>query len=49
MLREVGTWVDAGTVIAEVGDSGGQPRAALYFELRRGRDPVNPQPWLVAR
>lgn len=49
MLREVGAWVDAGTVIAEVGDSGGQPRPALYFELRRGRDPVNPQPWLVSR
>lgn len=49
MLREVGAWVDAGTVIAEVGDSGGQPRPALYFELRRGRDPVNPLPWLASR
>lgn len=49
MLRAVGEWVGASEVIAEVGDSGGQSRAALYFELRKGREPFNPQPWLVTR
>src|SRR5690606_34384195 len=49
MLREVGEWVDAGDVIAQVGDSGGQSRAALYFELRKGREPLNPQQWFSSR
>jgi septal ring factor EnvC (AmiA/AmiB activator) len=49
LLREVGEWVGAGEVIAQVGDSGGQARSALYFELRRGRTPLNPQQWLVSR
>ncbi len=49
MLREVGEWVSAGDVIAQVGDSGGQAQAALYFEMRKGRDPLNPSQWLGAR
>ncbi|MEX0899249.1 MAG: peptidoglycan DD-metalloendopeptidase family protein [Gammaproteobacteria bacterium] len=47
LLREVGEWVRAGDVIAQVGDSGGQPQPALYFELRKGRTPLNPQQWLA--
>lgn len=49
LLREVGEWVRAGEPIAQVGDSGGQPKSALYFELRNGRTPLNPQQWLVTR
>lgn len=49
MLREVGEWVNASDVIAQVGDSGGQAQAALYFEMRKGRDPLNPSQWLGAR
>ena len=42
--KAAGDWVDAGDVIGTVGDSGGQPRPALYFEIRRGRTPLNPHP-----
>ncbi len=45
LAREVGEWVDAGDVLATAGDSGGQPRTALYFEIRRGRKPLNPHGW----
>lgn len=47
--KGAGDWVDAGEVIATVGDSGGQPRPALYFEIRRGRQPLNPHPWFKVK
>ncbi len=37
--------VRAGTVIASVGNSGGQRENALYFEIRRGKKPQNPKRW----
>jgi len=46
LLREVGDWVDPGEVIAHVGDSGGRPRPALYFEIRRNGRPVDPRSWM---
>ena len=49
ILKNTGDWVAPGDVIATVGDSGGQSRAALYFELRRGRQPVNPRQWVTRR
>ena len=49
LLKNTGDWVAPGDVIATVGDSGGQSRAALYFELRRGRQPVNPRQWVTRR
>lgn len=49
LFRRVGETVDAGDVIASVGDSGGQNGPALYFEVRRGRTPVNPEIWLQKR
>ena len=45
LLRDIGTWVDAGEVIATVGNSGGQQRAALYFEIRHNGEPRNPKRW----
>lgn len=45
LTQEAGTWVNAGDVIATVGDSGGQSRPALYFEIRRGKTPLNPHRW----
>jgi septal ring factor EnvC (AmiA/AmiB activator) len=36
-------------VIGAVGDSGGHNQPALYFEVRRGREPVNPENWLQRR
>ena len=48
-LKNTGDWVAPGDVIATVGDSGGQSRAALYFELRRGTQPLNPRHWVTRR
>jgi septal ring factor EnvC (AmiA/AmiB activator) len=49
LFRKVGESVAAGDVIGSVGDSGGNDQAALYFEVRRGREPVNPETWLQRR
>ena len=43
--KSVGTLVDAGDVIASVGNSGGQMSPGLYFEIRRDGVPVNPAAW----
>ncbi len=45
-LKIVGDWVAPGDVIATVGDSGGQARSALYFEIRQGTKPLNPRSWV---
>ncbi|WP_165787211.1 murein hydrolase activator EnvC family protein [Pseudohalioglobus lutimaris] len=45
LLRDVGEWVTAETPISTVGDSGGQSRPALYFEVREKGKPVNPSRW----
>jgi len=45
LYKEVGERVTAGDTIATVGDSGGQPRPGLYFEIRKGGHPVDPRPW----
>lgn len=42
----VGDWVQVGDTIAAVGATGGHEKSGLYFELRKGTDPVNPRPWL---
>lgn len=49
ILKNTGDWVAPGDVIATVGDSGGQSQASLYFELRRGKQPVNPRHWVTRR
>lgn len=46
LYKELGEWVAAGDVIAAVGNSGGQQRNALYFELRHNGKPMNPMKWL---
>ncbi|MBW7981078.1 murein hydrolase activator EnvC [Enterobacillus tribolii] len=45
-LVNVGAQVRAGQPVALVGNSGGQGQPALYFEIRRQGQAVNPQPWL---
>lgn len=45
LKREAGDWVAGGEVIATVGDSGGQPVASLYFEIRHNGVPSNPARW----
>ncbi len=45
LFKSAGDWVEAGEVIASVGVSGGQPRPALYFEIRKRGKPQNPTAW----
>ena len=46
LLRDVGSWVEAGDVVAEVGRSGGYNQSGLYFEVRKNGEPQNPASWL---
>jgi len=46
LLYGVGDWVRGGDTIALTGDSGGQSRAGLYFEIRHQGNPQNPMQWL---
>ncbi|MDW2210740.1 peptidoglycan DD-metalloendopeptidase family protein, partial [Vibrio sp. 2025] len=41
-----GDKVTAGEVIALAGDTGGQDRPSLYFEIRRNSEAQNPKSWL---
>ena len=49
LLRDAGDSVQRGDPVGTVGNSGGQGRPALYFELRRNGEPVNPDSWLQKR
>jgi septal ring factor EnvC (AmiA/AmiB activator) len=49
LLKESGDWVEPGEAIAQVGDTGGQSRAGLYFEIRYNGEPVNPHAWIGRR
>lgn len=46
LMKDVGARVSRGDAVGSVGNSGGQGRPALYFELRRAGKPVNPSVWL---
>lgn len=43
----VGESVEAGAVVATVGDSGSLSGPRLYFEIRRGSQPLDPVAWLA--
>ncbi|RPD85378.1 peptidoglycan DD-metalloendopeptidase family protein [Luteimonas sp. 100069] len=49
LLKSVGNTVRRGDTLASVGNSGGQGRSGLYFELRQNGTPVNPATWLQRR
>jgi septal ring factor EnvC (AmiA/AmiB activator) len=49
LLKESGDWVEPGEPIAQVGDTGGQARPGLYFELRYKGEPIDPAPWIAKR
>lgn len=49
LLRDAGATVKKGDAVAKVGNSGGQGVTALYFELRRNGQPVDPGSWLQRR
>ncbi|HEU5284569.1 MAG TPA: peptidoglycan DD-metalloendopeptidase family protein [Burkholderiales bacterium] len=44
-----GDWVQPNDVIAAVGATGGHEKNGLYFELRKGTEPINPKPWLKVK
>lgn len=41
-----GEWVKAGEVIAHAGVTGGHEKSGVYFEIRKGTEPLNPKIWL---
>lgn len=45
IYKKTGQTINAGEVIAAVGNSGGQDQNALYFEIRRGTRLQNPSRW----
>ena len=45
LLKKVGDWVSASELIGIVGDTGGQAKAGLYFEIRQTGNPVDPGLW----
>jgi septal ring factor EnvC (AmiA/AmiB activator) len=45
LYKQPGEWVDAGDLIATVGNSGGNTRSGLYFEIRKQGKPINPAKW----
>lgn len=45
LYSTVGEWVDAGTLIATVGQSGGRSFTGLYFGIRKKGKPVDPVKW----
>lgn len=46
LFKSVGDKVTRGETIASVGNTGGEEKPGLYFELRRNGQPVNPLPWI---
>jgi len=42
-------WVESGSTIATVGDSGGQKTSGVYFEIRHNATPVDPKEWVSAK
>lgn len=46
---EVGERIERGDVIAAVGNTGGRSNPALYFEVRRDGEPIDPRDWIGQR
>ncbi|MEQ1529195.1 MAG: peptidoglycan DD-metalloendopeptidase family protein [Methylococcales bacterium] len=45
LYKKVGDVVDAGEVIASVGQSGGRTQSGLYFGIRKNGQPIDPIEW----
>ena len=45
LFKTTGEWVEAGEIIASIGNSGGQKNAGVYFEIRKKGRPQNPSTW----
>jgi septal ring factor EnvC (AmiA/AmiB activator) len=46
VLVRAGEWVESGSTIATVGDSGGQNTSGLYLEIRHNAEAVDPEEWI---
>ena len=49
LLKKAGDEVTAGDAVAAVGNSGGNPEAGLYFEIRYQSKPFDPLTWCSMR
>ena len=47
LYRRVGDRVSPGDLLSAVGDASGFGKPGLYLEIRKGRDPLDPLPWLT--
>ena len=45
LYKTAGEWVEPGDIISSVGNSGGQSKSGLYFEIRKRGKPQNPTKW----
>ncbi len=45
LFKASGEWVEAGDIIGSIGNSGGQSKQGLYFEIRKKGKPQNPSRW----
>ncbi len=45
LLKHTGDTVNAGEIIATVGNSGGNEKSGLYFQIRDNGKPLNPETW----
>jgi murein hydrolase activator len=48
LFKSTGDWVESGDIIASTGNSGGQSKSGLYFEIRKKGKPQNPTRWCRA-
>jgi septal ring factor EnvC (AmiA/AmiB activator) len=49
LLKESNDIVNGGSVIAIVGNSGGNSTNGLYYELRKDSKPFNPSKWTTLK
>ena len=45
LYKSLGDTVNQGEMIARVGQSGGQAKPGLYFEIRKDGETLDPTPW----
>ena len=45
LFKSAGEWVESGDIIGSIGNSGGQQKSGLYFEIRKKGKPQNPTRW----
>ena len=46
LIRDTGDWVQRGETISRAGNTGGLTETAVYFEIRKDGQTVNPKNWL---